>query len=326
MYDYVAVVVNICNIKIGMESFILLLKGLLFFCAATLAIDENSENNDRLTDPGDSIPDNVIPLNYEVDLELNATYNNISFRDLWPMGARRLFPCWDDPIYPAHFSINIKHPKTYKTRFEKTPQIFTYHDSAILLSSFSSTIIDTYIEHRKQLHCSYIYFTLIVFHKVTEYFKSQRIKHKIVYIFDINSKEYGIKHRWIVVTNLWPIGARRLFPCWDNPEFQANFTINIKHSQSYKVLETVVIFNEKEDPLMRQVNIARLLGHAVAYQCLFSNRIGPSSRSYMWLNQGSRLQKNSGLFFSSSSNDTSFIEAIDILVLSSHFEFKLLWK
>ncbi|XP_071582572.1 aminopeptidase N-like [Temnothorax nylanderi] len=36
---------------------------------------------------------------------------------------------------------------------------------------------------------------------------------------------------------------------------------------------------------MRQVDIARLIGHAVAYQCL-SSHIGPSSWSYMWLNQG----------------------------------------
>ncbi|TGZ36936.1 hypothetical protein DBV15_11321 [Temnothorax longispinosus] len=66
--------------KIGMEYFILLFKSLLFLCAATLATDENSGNNDRLTYSRGTLPDNVIPLKYEVNLELNATYSNISFR------------------------------------------------------------------------------------------------------------------------------------------------------------------------------------------------------------------------------------------------------
>ncbi|TGZ36931.1 hypothetical protein DBV15_11322 [Temnothorax longispinosus] len=38
---------------------------------------------------------------------------------------------------------------------------------------------------------------------------------------------------------------------------------------------TAIIFDEEKDPPMRQIDIARLLGHAVAYQCL-SNRIAPA--------------------------------------------------
>ncbi|XP_071580929.1 aminopeptidase N-like [Temnothorax nylanderi] len=53
----------------------------------------------------------------------------------------------------------------------------------------------------------------------------------------------------------------------------------------YIIRETAIIFDEKKDPPMRQIDIARLLGHAVAYQCL-SNRNGSSSWSYIWLNQG----------------------------------------
>ncbi|TGZ36937.1 Decaprenyl-diphosphate synthase subunit 1, partial [Temnothorax longispinosus] len=52
------------------------------------------------------------------------------------------------------------------------------------------------------------------------------------------------------------------------------------------VVETAIVFDEKNDPPMRQIDIARLLGHAMAYQCLYSDRIGPFSWSYMWLNQG----------------------------------------
>ncbi|TGZ57971.1 hypothetical protein DBV15_11665 [Temnothorax longispinosus] len=79
--------------------------------------------------------------------------------DLWPMEARRLFPCFDEPILQANFSILIKHPKSYKilsnmpkqktsiteqsdmiwTHFENTSPIPTYHVSAILFSFFSST-------------------------------------------------------------------------------------------------------------------------------------------------------------------------------------------
>ncbi|TGZ57944.1 hypothetical protein DBV15_12502 [Temnothorax longispinosus] len=112
--------------------------------------------------------------------------------DLWPMGARRLFPCFDEPIIQANFSILIKHPKSYKilsnmlkqktSITEQSDMIWTHFENSSnpyvsLLSSFSSTIniTDVHIEHREQLNYYYINFTLSVVDKITQYFKSQRM-------------------------------------------------------------------------------------------------------------------------------------------------------
>jgi len=46
--------------------------------------------------------------------------------------------------------------------------------------------------------------------------------------------------RSLVATNFRLIGARRIFPCWDEPAMKATFNISIKHHSNYKVLSNVL--------------------------------------------------------------------------------------
>ncbi|XP_011687469.1 PREDICTED: glutamyl aminopeptidase-like, partial [Wasmannia auropunctata] len=39
---------------------------------------------------------------------------------------------------------------------------------------------------------------------------------------------------WFIWTNNWPTTTRRIFPCWDEPKFKANFTISIRHDRNYR--------------------------------------------------------------------------------------------
>jgi len=49
--------------------------------------------------------------------------------------------------------------------------------------------------------------------------------------------------RWLIATHFHPIGARQVFPCWDEPKFQATFNISIKHFSHYMVLSNMPIQN-----------------------------------------------------------------------------------
>ncbi|KAG5325956.1 AMPE aminopeptidase, partial [Acromyrmex heyeri] len=200
--------------------------------------------------------------------------------DFLPIGARRIFPCFDEPRFQTTFDIFITYKYVNYTilsntptiglesvrdtietmRFNVTPRIPTYHVSAILLSHFT-TVKSLYfkndlnlnIRYRQQLKPYYIFFIRSIVDDITLYFISQEHLKNTTNITHVLIP--GFRHD--AVSNLGLIYYR----------------------------ETAVIFSEEEDPLMRQPEIARLIGRSIAYQC-FRNRIGPSWWSYMWLIEG----------------------------------------
>lgn len=121
--------------------------------------------------------------------------------DLWPMGARRLFPCWDEPIFQSSFNIIIKHPKNYKiwsnmakireertskqsdiieTHFEETFLIPTYHVSAMIaLKEFSVQKEDITMLYRKELDFSNIIFVLDVLNTFTVCYAQWKCSHEL---------------------------------------------------------------------------------------------------------------------------------------------------
>ncbi|XP_011062975.1 PREDICTED: aminopeptidase N-like [Acromyrmex echinatior] len=203
--------------------------------------------------------------------------------DFLPIGARRIFPCWDEPRFLATFEIfmNIitseynytilsntptRNTTSYILDFQKimqvevTSRIPTYHVSAILLSHFTTIKLlffendmNLNIRHRQQLNAYYISFAYFVVEEVTSYYISQERLKNITDITHVLIP--GFRHD--AVSNLGLI--------------------------YYK--ETAVIFHEKKEPLMRKPEIARLIGRSIAYQC-FKNHISPSWWSYMWLIEG----------------------------------------
>ncbi|XP_071559316.1 glutamyl aminopeptidase-like [Temnothorax nylanderi] len=51
----------------------------------------------------------------------------------------------------------------------------------------------------------------------------------------------GEDPEWFIATRTWTMGARRMFPCWDEPKFQANFTITIKYHAKYMAFSNMPI-------------------------------------------------------------------------------------
>lgn len=42
--------------------------------------------------------------------------------------------------------------------------------------------------------------------------------------------------RWLAIKPMDSSGARSAFPCYDEPEFKAYFTIDIEHGDSYRTI------------------------------------------------------------------------------------------
>ncbi|XP_024868643.1 aminopeptidase M1-like, partial [Temnothorax curvispinosus] len=109
--------------------------------------------------------------------------------------------------------------------------------------------------------------------------------------------------RWLIATHIQTIGARRIFPCWDDPQIRTTFDISIQHPSNSVALSNMptqedstskwglifyreenLIYNE-QDPIMRKIEVARLIAHKIAYQW-FGNAISSSRWSSFWLHDG----------------------------------------
>lgn len=51
----------------------------------------------------------------------------------------------------------------------------------------------------------------------------------------------------LAFTQLEPIGARRIFPSWDEPALKATFNISVKHHQKYKALSNMPLRDQYTD-------------------------------------------------------------------------------
>jgi len=54
---------------------------------------------------------------------------------------------------------------------------------------------------------------------------------------------YYLKHIVKIATHFYPKGARRIFPCWDHPYFNATFNISIRYNTKYLILSNMPVQN-----------------------------------------------------------------------------------
>ncbi|XP_071569674.1 aminopeptidase A-like isoform X2 [Temnothorax nylanderi] len=188
-------------------------------------------------------------------------------------GARRLFPCWDEPHFKTTFAISVKHYRNLTalsnmpmkaqdkdnddlmwTYFYTTPPISTYQVS-IILTNFNHILIKENIK----LWCK----TGSTLQPLK--YAEQVIKNITVHL---ESEFYGIK-----------------IPKMDHvaiPNFPHDGTSKwglIFHR------EEDLIYDERLDPVMRKIEIAHSIAPKIAYQWL-GNAITPSSWTDFWLHDG----------------------------------------
>ncbi|KAG5322226.1 AMPN Aminopeptidase, partial [Pseudoatta argentina] len=195
-----------------------------------------------------------------------------------PNGARRMFPCWDEPALKATFNISVMHHTQYRilsnmpvkeiydeqdnmrtTYFETTPIMPTYTVTIVMLQfiSFSSLVhetIHTFWCHRSTLVPTYLGFAHNVSEKITEILteytncslKISKIDHVVIPEFTING------------TGNWGL-------------------ITYDYSN--------LIYDKEKDPTYEKVLITMFITHKLAFQW-FGNLVTPSWWPYLWLSEG----------------------------------------
>lgn len=65
----------------------------------------------------------------------------------------------------------------------------------------------------------------------------------------------------MAATHFEPNGARRMFPCWDEPALKATFSISVMHHQKYRVLSNMPIQEqlEKDDMMLTHFNTTPIM-------------------------------------------------------------------
>uniref|UniRef100_A0A8C6VCC3 Laeverin n=1 Tax=Naja naja TaxID=35670 RepID=A0A8C6VCC3_NAJNA len=60
----------------------------------------------------------------------------------------------------------------------------------------------------------------------------------------LNTYEDEGERRWMIISQLQPIDARSVYPCFDEPAMKATFNISIVHHPSYVALSNITLMNE----------------------------------------------------------------------------------
>lgn len=47
--------------------------------------------------------------------------------------------------------------------------------------------------------------------------------------------------RWLAATHLEPVGARRVFPCFDEPGLKATFQLSVSRPADYKAISNTLL-------------------------------------------------------------------------------------
>lgn len=61
------------------------------------------------------------------------------------------------------------------------------------------------------------------------------------------------KKIWLAATHFEPVGARKAFPCFDEPELKAKFTIQIKHKANYEAISNMHYIRREVDAKTKDV-------------------------------------------------------------------------
>ncbi|XP_076645841.1 aminopeptidase N-like [Halictus rubicundus] len=163
----------------------------------------------------------VIPETYKIHLEPNFVNNTFKGNVTVKIHARMKTSVIE--LYQRNLNVtNITMGGIGVQRWT------TYHDIEILVVYF-----DQMLKLQKKYYMNIVYEGILGTNR---------------YGFYRSKYTDGTETKWIATTHFKPTGARRAFPCWDEPEFKATFDISITHLKNYTaVLSNMPIFNQTDN-------------------------------------------------------------------------------
>ncbi|GAB1860181.1 Aminopeptidase N [Camponotus japonicus] len=218
---------------------------------------------------------------------LNSTGN-----DMWlyathfqTIGARQIFPCWDEPELKATFNISIRHHKKYIVLWNMNYETETdFNDTMRWMRINIPFKISTYHVAFCLLKAQWFTFTISFQYNLD----GAPINSSKNIVWNRYSSQISFAQEVIEQTSKSFINE---FENWEKISItQHVFMPGLRHNAIEKLglvlyREAAVIYDEELDSLAHKIEVACLIARQVAYQW-FGITVSPSWWSYHWLNQG----------------------------------------
>ncbi|XP_029155580.1 aminopeptidase N-like [Nylanderia fulva] len=241
----------------------------------------------------------TLDINFNNDLMMDAFYFSTDIKEgeinegplfvssFNAVGARRMFPCWDEPKFTAAFHISVCHGSNYMVAsntllhkrypdknntewlwsvFETTPKMPTYLLAVMYYPDNGERDIrkSPYIWGREHLD-PYVQFAVDVKSKVNEHFTGYSLN-----VF------YPPGNLEMILYALDTLNV--LIPGYLYDDIDNNWWLVF-----YREID--FIYDEEIDPVAHKTKVAYLIARKLAHQW-FCNLVSPSWWSDLWLNEG----------------------------------------
>ncbi|KYM78422.1 Aminopeptidase N [Atta colombica] len=196
---------------------------------------------------------------------------------LEPKGARRIFPCWDEPALKAIFNISVTHHVKYLALSNMPLVQREFFENNMTCTYFNiSPIMSTYL-------VEIIVMPMIDFHHLSNeketinvWYRSSLIS-QITFVFNITEMVTPFLIQYTNNSEKVPKMDHFIIP---------NFPVDgMEHWGLITYNESSVIYNANKYPTYRKAELATIVTHEIAHQW-FGNLVTPSWWSYRWLKEG----------------------------------------
>ncbi|KAL6260350.1 hypothetical protein P5V15_007881 [Pogonomyrmex californicus] len=198
----------------------------------------------------------------------------LAFTQLEPIGARRIFPSWDEPALKATFNISVKHHQKYKALSNMPIRAQNMDKDGMMWTHFNTTpIMSTYL----------VAIVLSDYVRVSNADGTVNMWGKSSMISQIefaHSVAEKVEQLLIRYTNI-----SRQVPKMDHVTIPSFLNKGMENWGLIIYSEEILMYNNNTDPTFRRTGIASLVAHELVHQW-FGNLVTPSWWSDLWLSEG----------------------------------------
>ncbi|XP_011250719.2 aminopeptidase N [Camponotus floridanus] len=276
----------------------------ILICMSTTAffLKENSKNDTDFTNTY-RLPKHIIPYHYNIQM-------------LWPDDQPEI----TNFLGECRVYIKINHPIRRISLHAQKPQINI--TSAFLKKN--ANMIEKEIQYIPQNETKYNDKSHILNFYFAEEIPNGDYTFVMMFISFLNNDNESIfklsslnstgSDIWLYATHFQTIGARQIFPCWDEPELKATFNISIRYRKEYIILwnmnyETETDFNNITMQWMH-INIPfKISTYHVAF-CLLKDKWFTFTISLQYNLDGASINSSKRIVWSRDSSQISFAQNV----------------